>query len=289
MKSKWVPTLVIVSVMFAWQSRAGALEFFRDHLGISATNLVFGVPPSAFAGLRRSYQTANTEQWVLNTPESAAAVFSAGHRLVQFTFVSNRLEAVQVQNGGKATNDQLLAAFRRLLKQPVNPATGLADYSFQDGPYRLSYRGLCSPGENLVAIFRLTTEEGERRIQAATAAQAGGPAVFVVPKAYSLMAGEKPVAGHVMLQRNSGPAASLSVHPEAGLKVEVRHSTGTVGFDHYNLLFKPDGKSPFMPATWRFSVLFDDVAGNRQERVFAVVPAGEAKTPPALEVREVRE
>jgi hypothetical protein len=93
----------------------------------------------------------------------------------------------------------------------------------------------------------------------------------------------------MLLERNSGPASGVAFHAPAGMKVETQHPIGSAALDHYNLLFKPDGEIPFMPATWRFSVLYDDASGTRQERTFAVAPSKESKTPPGLEVTEVRE
>jgi hypothetical protein len=255
---------------------------------VPITRESFGASPSAFTGFRLAGRTANTEEWTAEFPGHLSVTNDFEHRFVQLSFVSNRLEAVQVSTRGKNRNDEVSSRLRKVSERRATRVQGSPpfDDEWSDPEFRLTYQSLCSPGENWMAIFRLTPKGGDTRIeQAGTARREGSPTFFAKPIMASLHNGGV-LHTKVQVVRSSGPATDVSFKAQAGIVPKLEHQSTSGEFDSYFVFFKTDGHTVYLPESWQFSLSYTGQDQKRQEKIFTVARRKDAKEPNDLEIVE---
>ena len=272
-------------VLAAWAASAGTVEFMRDQLGVDPVKYQFGSPASAFPGIPRFHATVNSEALfgALTTADT-----NKPQPTIQLTFISNRLEAVDIQTSGKKHNDALVTEFAKLLNQTAKQITGSRPYEVREGERLFSYRGLCSAEENFGAIFRLTTTGGEERMMRAERARIDGPPFLALRGAFPTVFNDALQSASMMIERNSGPTTNVSVRVPSGISVQLNASPIGAETDYYNLFFRPDGTN-FLPESWQFSVVCTDKQQKQHEKKFDVLYDWKAKAPLNLQVIEAKD
>ena len=268
--------------------QAGPLDFFRDEFRVPITSKSFGAPPSAFEGFQLAGRTANTEEWSANFPGHPAMTNDFEHRTVQLSFVSNRLEAVQVSARGKNRNNEVAARFRQVSDRKATHVLGLSpsDDEWSDQEWRLTYQGLCSSVENWMVIFRLTPTGGDTRIEQARAARRDGPPVFFARPVMAFPFNGELLHANVSVVRSGGPASDVSFKAPAGIVPKLLHQSTSGEFDSYSVFFKTDGRTVYLPKSWQFSLVCTGQDQKQIQKTFTVAPRKDAKTPDDLEIVE---
>lgn len=276
MRIKFIILQVGALLLFAFVASAGPLDFVRDHLGVDPTNFAFDSPPPASPQFKRVSSKPGAEEWVYERPSGATT--SGPPQGIQLSYTSNKLDAVEIWTSGKEGNDKLAIEFDRLSGIGATKTNPISD-----GKYLLSYRGLCSRKENMVAVFRLTIIAAELRRENAQEARLAGPPYFTFGHRNSGSRGGGLQYATLAMRREGGPTSGLSLRAPPGILAQMKRIQTPNG-DEYELAFKPDG-SGYLPKSWRFSVAYLDRDQKRQQRAFEV----SYQAPGNFEVTEAHE
>jgi len=144
-------------VLASLPCNAAVADFARTHLGLDLTSFPFGSPPERFSEYERVVIADVTYLYGKPVPDRNAI---PRHQII-LKFVHEKLVEISIGFSGKEQNDELVRQFTRMSGiDPKKDKGTLEDgneiFSFQDSVYQVAYKGMCSPRENSVAVFKFT-------------------------------------------------------------------------------------------------------------------------------------